>query len=89
MWMRIPLSQEDPEGSYRFINDVQEAFLMALVAAGRPSDAFMYMGDHIRGDDALYFTPPAVQVFEGTIRAQGGETCDAPDIGSLSLLVKA
>ena len=60
---------------------VQELFLAAFSAAGRPRGAALYENDVSERRTALYVTPRAAAFVEALLRGWGGKPSAAPESG--------
>jgi hypothetical protein len=60
---------------------VQELFMAAFAAAGRPRGAAPFENDVAERRTALLFTPKAASIAEALLRGWGGKPSVAPDSG--------
>jgi hypothetical protein len=74
-WWKIPVRPNQT------VDLIQEIFLSAFAAAGRPRGAALFENDVSERRTALYVTPRAASFAATLLRGWGGKPCEAPDSG--------
>ena len=74
-WWQIPVRPNQT------VDLIQELFLMAFAAAGRPRGAALFENDIAERRTALYVTPSAATFAQTLLRGWGGKPCLAPASG--------
>ena len=85
-WFTIALSSAEVDA--RHVSRIQDAFAELVIDAGAPTGAALFGVAREDGGEDLYFTPPAGQMAESLLKANGALACLPPvNDGNMALLV--